>query len=78
MAPAPPQGSLAASDGIYRAMATSVAVALTPYTTSLCSCLDSLITWKQRERDCHPTQVRLNMSGDMACAHDECPPLGTP
>lgn len=53
-APARSLGSLAASDGTYGATATSAAAAAhPPYATSLCSCLDSLITWRQRERDHH-------------------------
>lgn len=53
-APARSPGSLAASDGTYGATATSAAAAAhPPYATSLCSCLDSLITWRQRERDHH-------------------------
>lgn len=55
-APTRSPGSLAASDSTYGATATSAAAAARPlYATSLCSCLDSLITWRQRERDCHPS-----------------------
>lgn len=46
----------------------AAAAACPPYATSLCSCLDSLITWRQRERGHHHPRLGLSSLAEPAWA----------
>lgn len=78
-APPAPPATLCPAVGLPRSVGQDLrsygykraaAAAPRPYITSLCSCLDSLITWRQKERDRHPG-FRLSSLAEPAWALNE-------